>query len=126
MPKLSPEFIGKLPPGAKEQMQQTVESFRSNSCVIGIEVLPGPDCKVAETYAGVVFSIDSAPILPFAGCVRSPCCGCCLIPVIDDLVESELEPRRDLSRPVSAGRLLGRLLRTILSVYRRIKISIFH
>ena len=80
MPKLGPEYIGKLPPGAAEDLKQSLREFRKlakEGIVKGVEILPGPGCAVAEAQEGTTYRVDQVPALPLPGCKRAPCCGCC-------------------------------------------------
>lgn len=79
MSKLGPEFIGKLPPGAAEQLAESLSEYRKaekDGLIKGVEILPGPGCQVAEKQAGTVYKANHVPALPLSGCKRSPCCGC--------------------------------------------------
>ena len=85
MTKLGPEYVGKLPPGAKEDLAVSLKSYREaakDGIIRGIEILPGPGCSVAEAQAGTVYSVDNVPNLPLPGCKASPCCGCDYLPVL--------------------------------------------
>lgn len=85
MSKLGPDYVGKLPPGAKEDLAASLKSFRKSAkdgIIRGIEISPGPGCSVAEAQAGTVYSVDDVPSLPLPGCKRSPCCGCDYLPVL--------------------------------------------
>lgn len=73
-----------LPPGSGEQLAKTLRSYRDSKMVVGVEILPGPGCEIAEAQVGTVYSLDNVPVLPFPDCERSPCCGCCYIPVVYD------------------------------------------
>jgi hypothetical protein len=78
--KLGPEYIGKLPPGAAEELKSTLRQYRDlakDGFVKGITILPGPGCAVAEAQEGTVYPVNQVPSLPLRGCSRSPCCGCC-------------------------------------------------
>ena len=80
MSKLSPEYIGRLPPGAAEELQKSLREYRQlarDGIVKGVEILHGPGCAVAEAQAGTIYPVDRVPSLPLPGCNRSPCCGCC-------------------------------------------------
>jgi hypothetical protein len=85
MGKLGHEYIGKLPPGAAEDLAYSLREYQDaaiEGIVKGVEILPGPGCAVAEAQAGTVYPVDKVPKLPLQGCVRSPCCGCCYSPVL--------------------------------------------
>lgn len=76
---------GQLPPGAAERLDATLASYRQTPHLVsGVEILPGPDCEIAEAQAGTVYSLRDVPALPFPGCMREPCCGCCYVPVLFD------------------------------------------
>lgn len=85
MAKLGPEYVGKLPPGAAEDLKAELEQCREMvklGIAKGVEILPGPGCAVAEHQAGNVYLVGQVPSLPFPGCDRSPCCGCCFNAVL--------------------------------------------
>ena len=85
MTKLGPEHVGKLPPGAAEDLAESLRNYREASkegIVKGVEILPGPGCAMAEAQAGTVYPVDRVPSLPLHGCTRSPCCGCDYSPVM--------------------------------------------
>lgn len=85
MPRLGPEFIGKLPPGAAEDLADALEQYRESAregIVKGVQILPGPGCAVAEAQAGQVYPVDQVPSLPLPGCRRAPCCACDYCPVM--------------------------------------------
>lgn len=76
--------IGKLPPGAAEDLAEALRSYREaakDGILKGVEILPGPGCAVAEAQAGTVYPVDQVPSLPLPGCERSPCCACDYSPV---------------------------------------------
>lgn len=75
---------GKLPAGAAEQMQRQVDELRTSDHCIGVELLAGPGCELAESLEGRTFGFDEIPELPIEGCTRIPCCGCCFIPVLSE------------------------------------------
>jgi hypothetical protein len=80
--RLGPEFRGKLPPGAREDIDRSLRGWRESGLVSGVEILAG-DCPVADALAGFVFPIGNPPTLPIAGCELSPCCGCTFLAVQD-------------------------------------------
>jgi hypothetical protein len=87
MAKLGPEFRGKLSPGAAEQNQSSLESYRKaikQGAKLKVEILGSPDCPVSWAQNGKLYSIDGVPPLPLPGCDRSPCCGCCYAPVVQE------------------------------------------
>ena len=92
--RLGPVWIGKLSPGASEQLQDDLDQWRASGVVIGVEILGCPDCPASMTMDGVFFSLDSPPHLPVKGCVRKPCCGCCTIAVLDDQDGANAAPAR--------------------------------
>ncbi len=80
MTKLSPKYVGKLPPGAKAMLRAELNSLKplvKNGIVKGVIIMPGPGCSVSEAQAGTVYPLDEVPPLPLPGCKRSPCCACC-------------------------------------------------
>ena len=85
MSRLGPEWRGKLPPGAQEMMDRNLDSYREaekSGLKIILQVLPpGPPwpCPIADKQADQRYTLDTYPHLPFEGCERSPCCGCCYI-----------------------------------------------
>jgi hypothetical protein len=79
MARLGPEHIGKLPPGAAEDLARELSEARElakEGIVKGVKILAGPGCAVAEAQEGTVYPVDQVPALPLPGCQRSPCCGC--------------------------------------------------
>ena len=85
MAKLGPEYIGKLPPGASEELARELQSCKESAklgIVKGIKILGGPGCAVSEAQQGTVYPVNKVPKLPFKGCKREPCCGCCYISVL--------------------------------------------
>lgn len=85
MAKLGPEYIGKLPPGAAEDLAQSLRDYRTaakQGILKGVQILSGPGCAVSEAQEGIVYHVDQVPALPFEGCKRSPCCACCYSPVV--------------------------------------------
>ena len=83
----SGKYIGKLPPGAAEDLSSSLESYIELSrqgIIKGVKVSAGPGCPVAARLAGKVFAMNEIPLLPIAGCVRAPCCGCDYLPAIAD------------------------------------------
>jgi hypothetical protein len=79
MSKLGPEYVGKLPPGRKDDLERALKDYRLaavGGIVKGIEILGCSDRAASCEQDGVVNRIDSVPSLPLSGCVRSPCCGC--------------------------------------------------
>lgn len=84
MTKLGPEYKGKLPPGAAIQLRKSLASYRKAASMgvrVSVAILPPSDCSVSEAQRGTLYSLDGVPKLPFPGCTRSPCCGCCYSPV---------------------------------------------
>lgn len=70
---------GKLPPGAREQLQRTLRDLKQaakSGVLAGVEILPGPGCAVSEAQQGNIYPIDKVPMLPLPGCDREPCCAC--------------------------------------------------
>lgn len=94
---------GLLPPGAAEQLSKTLESYRNAKMVSGVEILPGPDCDIAEAQAGTIYPLDSVPALPFPGCQRSPCCGCCYIPVLSERVGIKSNGMSSMTKKILTG-----------------------
>lgn len=85
MSKLGPEYVGKLPPGAVEELRKSLHDYRQmakEGFVKAVEILPGPGCAIAEAQAGTAYHVDRVPALPLPGCKRSPCCGCCYNAVV--------------------------------------------
>lgn len=86
MEHLSPEYIGKLPPGAAEDLNRSLRDYRrmaTQGMVKGVQILSGPGCTVSEAQEGIIYDIDHVPALPLEGCKRSPCCACCYSPVLE-------------------------------------------
>lgn len=87
MARLGPEYAGKLPPGAAEELERSLNDYRNaakDGVLKGVRILPGPGCAVSEAQEGVIYDIDRVPALPLAGCSRSPCCACCYSPVVEE------------------------------------------
>lgn len=80
MARLGSEYIGKLPPGAVDDLRKSLREYRQlakQGIVKGVQILPGPGCVVSEAQNGVTYQVDRVPTVPLEGCKRSPCCGCC-------------------------------------------------
>jgi hypothetical protein len=80
--RLGPEWIGKVPPGNAEGIENSLRSWRESGVVDGVEVLPPSDCLAAQSVRGIIFPLGEPPQLPFPGCVRKPCCACCFVAVL--------------------------------------------
>ncbi len=80
------EYVGKLPPGAAEDLDQSLREYiemAKEGTLQGVQILPGPGCAISEAQEGVVYQLDQVPALPLRGCKRSPCCACCYSPVLE-------------------------------------------
>lgn len=85
MSHIGPEFVGKLPPGAAEDLARSLADYRQmakEGAIKGVKILSGPGCPVSEAQEGTVYLVDRVPTLPLVGCKRSPCCACCYSPVL--------------------------------------------
>lgn len=77
-------YRGKLPPGAQEQIDRNLASWREDGLVPFVQISAPPDCSVGLAAESVMHPIDRPPELPLAGCERLPCCGCGLNPLLSD------------------------------------------
>lgn len=71
---------GRLPPGAQEQLDESLRSYRKAG-ILKIQILPGPGCKVALRLSSSTYDIAAPPKLPLPGCDRTSCCACDFMPV---------------------------------------------
>lgn len=94
---------GQLPPGAAEQLAKSIDSWRKSGQVSGLEVLPPPDCEVAKAFVGKAFPLDHPPLLPVAGCTRSPCCACLYLPVISEPANTKPKGMSSMTKKILAG-----------------------
>ena len=79
MTSLGKEFIGKLPPGADNDLQATMEDCKQlakDGLIRGVQILPSSGCPISESQADRIYSVGKVPSLPLPGCTRAPCCGC--------------------------------------------------
>lgn len=86
MAKLGPSYVGKLPPGAADDLAESLRGYKEaarQGIVKGVEILPCSGCAIADAQAGTVYPVDRVPTLPLHGCTRSPCCGCDYSPVLN-------------------------------------------
>ena len=82
--RLGPEWRGKLPPGAQEQLDRTLAGWRESGLVTHVEVDGPGDCPVSEAITGVLFPLGAPPSVPIEGCERLPCCACGYRCVLND------------------------------------------
>ena len=86
MARLGPEFVGKLPPGAAEDLARSLAEYRKSAkegILNGVRILSGPGCPVSEGQEGTIYRVGEVPALPLKGCKRSPCCACDYSPVVN-------------------------------------------
>jgi hypothetical protein len=85
--RLGPEYRGKLPPGAEDQLKRELEDLREVQqlgLLKGVKILSGPGCAVSEAQEGKIYPLDKVPSLPLPGCDRLPCCACCYVAALKE------------------------------------------
>jgi hypothetical protein len=86
MARSDPQYVGKLPPDAAEDLNHSLREFREmakQGVLRGEQILAGPGCAISEAQEGVVYQLDQVLALPLSGCKRSPRCACSHSPVVE-------------------------------------------